>query len=166
MSWGKEIVLALIAMVVMGLTLHSLNAVGAPRMIDTIVVHSTATPPNMDIGVTEVDGWHKAAGWHSVGYHYVIRRSGKVEAGRPEADIGAHVAGHNANSIGIALVGGVDALNKPVMNYSYRQLNALLGLLITLERKYPTVERVVGHSDLYKGKADPTFDVAQWYSGR
>jgi len=65
------------------------------RPIDTLILHCSATPPDMDIGVAEIDTWHKAQGWKRIGYHFVIRRNGIVERGRPLAQIGAHVEGHN-----------------------------------------------------------------------
>ena len=36
---------------------------------------------------------HLGFGWDGIGYHKVILRSGKVENGRPEFWIGAHVKG-------------------------------------------------------------------------
>jgi hypothetical protein len=42
-----------------------------------------------------------------VGYHYIIRRDGVLETGRPEEVAGAHARGFNHNSISISLVGGV-----------------------------------------------------------
>ena len=40
-----------------------------------------------------------------VGYHKIIRRSGKIENGRPEYWIGAHVKGKNHISLGVCLIG-------------------------------------------------------------
>jgi hypothetical protein len=79
------------------------------RDIDQLVVHCAATRPDQDIGVAEIDAEHRAQGWDCIGYHYVIRRSGILEKGRPDSQVGAHVKGHNAFSLGICLVGGVDA---------------------------------------------------------
>ena len=76
------------------------------REIDAIVIHCSYTPPSMDIGVREIYDWHvNDNGWKDIGYHYVIRRNGNIEIGRPEHTPGAHVAGHNHNTIGLCLVG-------------------------------------------------------------
>lgn len=72
-----------------------------------IILHCTATPKGMDIGVVEIDKWHKARGWKGCGYHEVIRLDGTVEAGRSVEpfETGAHCLGKN-DYLGIAWVGG------------------------------------------------------------
>lgn len=132
------------------------------REIEYIVVHCAATPPRMDIGVKEIRLWHQNKGWTDIGYHYVIRRSGELETGRPEERQGAHAKGYNRNSIGICLVGGVDENQKPQCNFEYHQMEALRMLLITLKQEYPNA-KVLGHRDLPKvKKACPSFDVREW----
>lgn len=129
-----------------------------------IVLHCSATRPNMDIGVKDIRRWHQAKGWDDVGYHYVLRRNGRVEKGRPEQDVGAHVARYNAASIGICLVGGVNQndFTKPENNFTAEQWAALRDLLAVLIRKYPDA-KVLGHRD-FPGvsKACPCFDARQW----
>ena len=71
------------------------------------VIHHTASP---DVSVATIDRWHRARGWAGCGYHFVIRRDGTVEAGRPLDRKGAHAKGRN-NRIGIALC-GYDAFTK------------------------------------------------------
>jgi N-acetyl-anhydromuramyl-L-alanine amidase AmpD len=141
---------------------------------DFIVVHCSATKATLDIGVREITQWHIQRGFDTVGYHYVIRRSGELETGRRESAIGAHVRGHNANSIGICLAGGVDAHNKPENNFTVQQFATLELLLKQLKDRYPTA-RTLGHRDLSPDKngdgkitpnefikACPSFDVGQW----
>ena len=99
------------------------------RKINWLVIHTAATRPSMDIGVKEIRQWHKAKGWSDIGYHYVIRRDGRVEKGRPESRVGAHVAGYNRDSIGICLVGGVSENLVPENNYTEAQWKALEELL-------------------------------------
>ena len=163
MSWLKSILPGALFVLIGALLLHTPNSYGNQRMITKIVVHSTATPPAMDVGVTEIDQWHRERGWLGIGYHWVIRRDGTVEQGRSEPSKGAHVLNHNSESIGVALVGGADKDGNPVFNYTYRQMNALLTLLLEIERRHPTILSVTGHSDLDNGKADPMFDVEVWY---
>ena len=103
---------------------------------DTIIVHCSATPQNMDIGVEEIRRWHtdpkpRGKGWSDIGYHYVIRRSGVVEAGRDWKRMGAHARGHNRTSIGICLVGGNDAEDRrrAEANYTRQQYRSLEKLI-------------------------------------
>ena len=83
------------------------------RQINDIIVHCSATKEGRDYTVADIDRWHKARGWRCIGYHYVIYRDGSVHAGRPVEQIGAHVTNHNANSIGICYIGGLDASGNP-----------------------------------------------------
>lgn len=121
--------------------------------IEKIIIHCADTPADMDIGFDEIDEWHRERGFSMGGYHYVIRRTGEVEIGRPEGIRGAHVKGHNRNSLGICLVGG-----KGGFNFRSIQLVALQALVESLVRKYPDAEWF-GHRDLDTGKECPCFDV-------
>jgi N-acetyl-anhydromuramyl-L-alanine amidase AmpD len=126
-----------------------------------IVVHCAATKPTMDIGVREIRSWHVQQGWLDVGYHFVIRRNGDVENGRPHDVVGSHVKGHNSYSLGICLVGGIDSKGKPQDNFTPEQMNSLHLLLLAQKRTYPQA-KIVGHRDLDSGKACPSFVVADW----
>lgn len=138
---------------------------GQVRNIDTVVVHCSATPPNMDVGVAEIRRWHvDGNGWSDVGYHYVIRRDGTVEEGRPVDRAGAHARGHNRASIGVCLVGGVDHHKDSLANFTRSQWAALSSLVDQILQAYGPL-RVVGHRDLDAGKDCPCFDVAAWYCG-
>lgn len=129
-----------------------------------LVVHCSATRPSMDIGAADIRKWHKAKGWEDIGYHYVIRRDGRVERGRREDAVGAHVAGYNSASIGVCLVGGVSEKNFTVAenNFTREQFAALEKLLVSLAKKYPKA-LVRGHRDFPKvAKACPSFDAKGW----
>jgi N-acetyl-anhydromuramyl-L-alanine amidase AmpD len=134
-----------------------------PRRITRIVVHCAATRPHQDIGAAEIRRWHtEQNGWNDIGYHWVIRRDGEVEAGRPESRAGAHAAGHNHDSIGICLVGGLNESGKPAPSFEPVQLDVLKALLERMRLLYPQAE-VQGHRDLPGvRKACPSFDVAHW----
>lgn len=136
------------------------------RNIDNIVVHCAYTPPGMDVGAAEIDRWHKARGWSGIGYHFVIRRDGRVEKGRPLEKVGAHVAGHNAHSIGICLVGGkAREQDIPEDNYTAAQLAALRSLIEVLQARFPQAD-ILGHRDFPNvHKACPCFDVRSWITG-
>ena len=62
------------------------------RRIDYIVIHCAATKPNMDVGVSEIRGWHRQRGFSDVGYHRVIRRDGTY---RPRGGSAISVAEHD-----------------------------------------------------------------------
>jgi len=140
------------------------------RDIDLIVIHCSATKPDMDIGADTIRVWHTdpkpaGRGWSDIGYHYVIRRNGDVERGRPVEKSGAHVKGHNSNSIGVCLVGGIDEAGKAESNFTEAQWKALSTLIAQLEGEYPEAD-VKGHRELDPGKACPSFDVQAWLDER
>lgn len=78
------------------------------RKIHYIIVHCTDSPDNMDIGVKEIDEWHKLRGWSGIGYHCVIRKGGSREEGRGHNEVGAHAYGHNKDSLAVVWVGKYD----------------------------------------------------------
>lgn len=132
-----------------------------------ILVHCSATPETADVGAAEINLWHKERGFSKIGYHYVIRRDGSVELGRPVEEIGAHCVdgGMNSKSIGVCLVGGIDANDKRKAedNYTVAQKSALRDLLLDLKSTFPSVSVIMGHRDVPGvKKACPCFDVKQW----
>lgn len=162
--------------------------------IRKIVIHCSATPNGKPLGTGTktaaqvIDGWHKQRGFKRLegarkafnphlahlGYHFVIDTDGRLETGRQEGEIGAHVKGHNMHSIGICLVGGIVANGKPHGAYTAKQWQTLYTLLRQLEARYPKA-RICGHRDLSPDlngdgtispnewlKACPCFDVWGW----
>jgi N-acetylmuramoyl-L-alanine amidase len=129
-----------------------------------IAIHCSATRPSQDVGVADIRKWHKAQGWSDVGYHFVIRRNGKIEKGRAVDAVGAHVAGFNASSVGICMVGGVSQkdFTKAENNFTKEQFAALRSLLTWVSARYPKA-KVRGHRDFPKvNKACPSFDAIAW----
>lgn len=135
------------------------------RKIDLLLVHCSATPPDMDIGAAEIRRWHVNDNqWSDIGYHYVIRRNGEIEPGRPERTVGAHARGHNANSIGVCLVGGVRRNAGQLIaqeNFTPAQWTALRSQLEDLLNRYPGA-RVLGHRDVDNSKECPSFSTRDW----
>tara|TARA_R100000664_G_scaffold20807_1_gene30033 strand:+ start:943 stop:1365 length:423 start_codon:yes stop_codon:yes gene_type:complete len=128
---------------------------------DYIVIHCSYTKPNMDIGLREIRNWHvNDNGWRDVGYHYIIRRNGEVELGRNVKDTGAHAAGYNHKSIGIALVGGMADDNSTEDNFTDKQWTTLLDLVKQKLIDYPDA-KVIGHNEISE-KDCPCFDVQKW----
>ena len=133
------------------------------RQIRYIVIHCAATFPHQDIGATEIRRWHIDGNkWSDIGYHYVIRRNGQVEPGRGHETVGAHVRGHNENSIGICLVGGLDPGVIPSANYTDEQWAALEFLVKGLTKQYPGAV-VKGHRDFGAAVECPCFDAIEWW---
>lgn len=95
-----------------------------------------------------------------IGYHFVIKRDGIVEDGRPIDVIGSHCRGVNYKSIGICLVGGVNSKKEPENNFTTEQFNSLKSLLLDIRKKYPEVE-ILGHNE-FSTKACPSFNVEEY----
>ena len=116
------------------------------RRITDIVIHCTATPPHNNLTADDLRRMHKQQGWSDIGYHYVVRLDGKVELGRDVDLIGAHVSGHNAHSIGVVYVGGLDRYGNAKDTRNDLQRAALLSLLLDLRKLYPGA-KISGHRD-------------------
>lgn len=132
--------------------------------IKKIVIHCSDTFSNMDTSAADINEWHKARGWSKIGYHYVIRRDGSVETGRPEDKPGAHVAGHNTGSLGICMIGGKARPGENPTNFTRQQWQTLETLVKRLKVDWPQAE-ITGHTDLDASKTCPTFNVKAWANG-
>lgn len=122
-------------------------------MITKIVVHCSDTPDDRDIGAADIHSYHLRNGWDGIGYHYVIRRCGLLERGRPEYWQGAHAKGHNKNSIAVCLIG-----RNAFTDAQFKTLHALID---DLRWKYPGA-KICGHGELDSRKTCPNFDVQAW----
>lgn len=175
------------------------------RKIELVVVHCSATPDDRTLfygtpgtrdlrtPADEIDVWHFQRGFRrdvkaraafnphfqAIGYHFVIARNGALLTGRHPDEIGAHVKGWNANSIGICLVGKE--------RYTGAQWAALAVLVRELceancvpKRFATAISRVgvCGHRDLSRDKNGdgrikpdeyiklcPGFNVEDWLQG-
>jgi N-acetyl-anhydromuramyl-L-alanine amidase AmpD len=122
------------------------------RKITEIIIHCSATPDGKDYTVDDLRRWHKQQGYADVGYHYIVYRNGILAQGRDVNIIGAHASGHNAHSIGICYIGGMNAENtQPEDTRTLRQKARLLSLLVDLRKLYPNA-RIIGHRDLSEDK--------------
>ncbi|MFC3847844.1 N-acetylmuramoyl-L-alanine amidase [Helicobacter baculiformis] len=126
------------------------------RDIQQIIIHCSATKEGKDFRAADIDRWHKERGFKQIGYHYVITLEGCIERGRDLAEVGAHCKGHNAHSIGICYIGGLDLQNKPKDTRTPAQKRALEDLLTRLRQAYPQA-RVYGHRDFEPKKECPCF---------
>ena len=124
------------------------------RKINLIVVHCSDTENDQNLTAIDIHKMHLGFGWDGIGYHKIINRSGKIENGRPEYWIGAHVKGKNENSLGVCLIGRD--------NFTKRQFISLERTLNKWKIIYPTA-KIVGHRDTGNTiKTCPNFDVKSW----
>lgn len=142
--------------------------------INLIVIHCAATPNGVirarygKTAAQRIDHDHAQRGFHRasynyqsfnpqlkhIGYHYVIDTDGTVETGRRIGETGAHVRGHNRNSIGICMI-GTDAFTEP-------QWRALHCLVDNLAGQFPDAE-ICGHRDLSPDRnGDGTIEPSEW----
>ena len=134
------------------------------RVITLLVIHCSAVKPDQTSSAAQIDTWHRQRGFHlGIGYHYVIRRDGEIEPGRPEWMVGAHCLNHNAHSIGICYEGGLDIRGQPDDTRTAAQKTTMRQLLEDLHKRYPRA-LIVGHRDLDPKKACPCFDAVKEYA--
>ena len=132
------------------------------RTIDKIILHCAATPEGRDVKTETIKSWHvKGRGWSDIGYHFVIELDGTIRNGRPVERSGAHTKGHNATSIGICYVGGMDKNKTPKDTRNEAQRQAMDELIQSLRDIYPTAT-IHGHNE-FAAKACPSFDVQKEY---
>lgn len=137
------------------------------RVINDIIVHCSGTKCKTDIGAKEIKDYHTAPkphgqGWKDIGYHYVIRLDGTIEKGRLVSRAGAHCYGHNAHSIGVCYVGGLDQSGDEADTRTPQQKASLLKLITNLIRMYRC--DVHGHHDYNRSKGCPCFDAHREYT--
>ena len=145
---------------------------GAARHpVREIILHCSDTRPEWLGGaplaakVAEIRRWHmRDRGWRDIGYHWIIDVDGQRAAGRPETEVGAHVAGHNAGTLGICLIGGfgadADADDTFADHFTPTQARTLRALIADI-RSRTQIVKVTGHNT-YAAKACPGFRVADW----
>lgn len=127
------------------------------RTINEIIIHCTATPEGREVSVEQIRRWHKQRGFCDIGYHLIIHLDGSVDVGRPLSIAGAHCTGHNANSLGVCYVGGVDADNRPKDTRTPAQVATLRAIVQTARALMPNII-ISGHNQ-YARKACPCFQI-------
>lgn len=141
------------------------------REITEVVVHASETHSNKNIGSDDLHFVHNELGKDGIGYHYVIRRDGRLQRGRPVNKEGDHasVNGHDKRSIGLVLIGGLNVSTgqNDVANYrssqsfTREQYTTLEIFLSKFYQKYPGGQ-VFGHNDIDINELDPYFDVVDY----
>lgn len=111
---------------------------------DAIIVHHIGNT-NADVSAATVHQWHLANGWAGIGYHFLIRKDGTIEQGRPMGTIGAHCYGENNHTVGINLVG-----NFMTAQPETAQMRSAARLIAAVCRFYgmqPGKNTIFGHRD-------------------
>lgn len=145
------------------------------REITEVIVHWTETSTNKNIGSEEINGWHLAAGLDGLGYHYVIRRDGSLQRGRPSNIVGQHTPSRDEKSIGIVFVGGVNVPSDTpnfqnflsAQSLTRSQINTFDQFVRTMYRVYQGIN-FFGHVDVdpTEEAVDPGFDVPDYVKTR
>lgn len=118
------------------------------EVTNRLIIHHTGNMTDIDMSARDAHLLHKYEfGWAGIGYHYVIRKSGVIEAGRPENMVGAHALSNNMDSIGIVLSGNFN-IGEPTDNQmeSLINLTSYLAYKYDLDLKEPGV--LQGHKDV------------------
>lgn len=121
------------------------------RDINRHIIHCSATPNGKEFTVEKCRKMHKDMGWSDIGYHFLIYPDGSVHEGRPVELQGAHVKGHNADSIGTCLVG--------TDKFSVEQIASLIKLDKSFRHLYNRNMTTHGHNEFTNLKTCPNFNV-------
>ncbi len=124
------------------------------KNIKLLVVHCSDTDNRKELTALDIHKMHLKFGWDGIGYHKIICRSGKIENGRPEYWVGAHVQGKNDISLGVCLIGRD--------HFTDQQYTSLEKVLKTWKATYSNA-KIIGHCDTGKTeKTCPNFNVQMW----
>lgn len=141
------------------------------REVTEVVVHWTETHTNKNIGSEEINKYHLDLGLEGIGYHFVIRRDGSLQRGRPVNIQGQHAPtnNHDLRSIGIVFVGGINVPSGTPNSENFLSVQSLTrSQLNTFDhfcRSFYTVfpgGQIIGHNDLDEDEVDPGFDVINY----
>lgn len=132
------------------------------ELTDTIVIHCSATPETMDIGVDKIREWHVDDNkWDDVGYHHIITRNGTLEPARPEEMQGSHNPKTNYRSVAVCMIGGSNSNGDWENNFVDPQWVTLKALLLNLIEKYE-IKKIIGHYQVDDRKQCPSFKVPEY----
>jgi N-acetylmuramoyl-L-alanine amidase len=132
------------------------------RNITAIVIHCTATPQDTTVASIR-HYWRTVLGWRQPGYHIIIKPDGKSVRLLPDEQISNGVAGHNAHSLHVSYIGGVQG-GKAVDNRTPQQRVEMARIVQRWLTQHPQAQ-VLGHRD-FPGvrKECPSFDARKWWA--
>ena len=146
----------------------------ATREITEVVVHWTETYTNKNIGAEEINSLHRGLGYAGIGYHYIIRRDGSLQRGRPLNRQGEHAEpNHDEFSIGIAFVGGFNCASGTPnpetflssQSLTRAQMSTFDLFCAAFYKRFPGGQ-ILGHNDINITEIDPGFDVIDYVEDR
>ena len=128
-----------------------------------LVLHCSATKCDRDYTEEMLLRDHLARHFRGIGYHFYIRKDGKMTQHRKLLEVGAHARPYNRCSIGICYEGGLDEHGKPCNTMTSEQETRLVDLFRNLKILFPKA-KIVGHRDLpgTTPKECPCLDVGSW----
>lgn len=141
----------------------------ASREITGLIVHWSETFYNQDIGANEIHSYNSRED-DGIPYHYVIRRDGTIQRGRPIDNAGGQLPNNHARySIQLVIIGGINApvgtpdpkkyLSKS--SFTRKQMNTFDVFLEKAFLAWPGLQ-VLGHNDVDRSQKDPGFDVPDY----
>ena len=115
------------------------KAMSNRQTTERIILHHSASSV---ASAEDIHSWHLGNGWEGAGYHFLVRKDGKVYRMRPEEKIGAHAYMNNYNSLGICFEGNFEVEEMPEV-----QVQSGKELVAYLKNKYH-INKVQGHRDV------------------
>lgn len=115
------------------------KAMSNRQTTERIILHHSASSV---ASAEDIHRWHLNNGWEGAGYHFLVRKDGKVYRMRPEEKIGAHAYMNNYNSLGICFEGNFEVEEMPDI-----QIQSGKELVAYLKNKYG-INKVQGHRDV------------------
>lgn len=112
-----------------------------------LILHCSATRCNQDYTEEMMLRDHLARHFRGIGYHFYIRKDGRMSQHRKVLEVGAHCVPYNRCSIGICYEGGLDGNGKPCNTMTDSQKERITDLLTNLHKLFPKA-KIVGHRDL------------------
>ena len=139
------------------------------RPLSEVIIHGSETQSNKNIGSIEINNIHKKLGHDGIVYHYVIRRDGRLQRGRPADRESEHTNSHNKFSLAVCLVGGINLPtgdvnpldNRSESAFTREQFTTLERFLEAFFMKVPG-GLVFGHNELESDVDDPYFSVMDY----
>ena len=130
------------------------------RDINLIVVHATRTPKDVTTPL-EMEEWLSKSACDFTDFHYVILKDGTIYVKRDISRPGYHAPGRNADSVGIAYLGGMDERGLPADTRTQEQKLAMKGVLDMLQAIWPEAE--IKGAYRFSRTDSPFFKVEQEY---
>lgn len=141
----------------------------AGHVIDTIMLHTSATPGSWIDHKTnkqmleEIREWHLDRQWSDIGYHLVCFPDGEKLAGRPASKIGAGCIGRNRGVYHICMIPikTITKMGTPEDFYTSKQIDCVKSAIEHISEQTP-IKEICGHNE-YANKLCPGFPVRNGY---